>query len=329
MDRHRDLIYDRSLRHLTAPGILARVHAHALQLSHKALAPVGYFGVSKVFGLVNRLFPTGGDAVVTEGEFRFRFPADDYYWNRLLDAEYEYEPEIDRLLRGVSHLDFVFVDLGANFGYWSTRVAAALYGRRRLIAVEASATCCEVLRRNLQEYGLSDSAYHYAVADRSGLEVQLFGERHAGFSIDSTWAGASSAVAGTVLTISLDDLLREAGIDASVTPLVVKLDVEGVERQVLEGAPIAAAGPSLFLVEDATGPGRVSDAVRHAHEHLGMRLYVMDGLPLRRLEDLDKLLMIKRRQSRIQQRGLNLVASASPSWWDVLEVLEHGSEVSL
>lgn len=266
-----------------------------------------------------------GDMMVTEGEFRFRFPANDYYWTRLLDSKYEYEFEIDGFLRTMQDRAFVFVDLGANFGYWSARVAAGLYGRREVIAVEASSSSFEVLCQNLKSYKATASTFRYAVADRSGAEVMLFGDRHAGFSIDPHWRGASSRVADVVVTATLDDVLHEAGVDPSATPLVVKVDVEGAEKQVLCGATSTINGPSVFLMEDATQPGNVSDAIRYAHEHLGMRFYVRVGDSLRRLSDLYEIQDLKRRRSRVQQAGINLIATASAMWRNALDDLS-GSE---
>ncbi len=57
--------------------------------------------------------------MIVEGSWKFRYPSNDYYWNRLLDAGWHYEPEIDSVLRKFANLPFVFIDLGANFGFWS------------------------------------------------------------------------------------------------------------------------------------------------------------------------------------------------------------------
>jgi FkbM family methyltransferase len=320
-----NLVYDRETRALSAPDAATRRRVRLLQLTHRALQPVGHLGVSRVFALINTLLPTRADITIREGSWRFRFPADDYYWNRLLDPVWQYEPEIHAFLEAIRGLHHTFVDLGANFGYWSTRVAAGLYGARPLVAVEASSACFHVLRRNLECVGAEARALRYAVAERTGDEVPLFGVRHAGFSIDPSWAGRPAVVADTVPTITLDDALVEAGVEPAETPLVVKLDVEGAERAVLIGAPITVSGPSVFLMEDAAGPGRLSDAVEYAHHEAGMRLFALHGEAVpRRISGPDGVLRLKRRHGRLQRRGLNIAATGSPWWWEVLDRLGRG-----
>jgi FkbM family methyltransferase len=316
--------FDRGSRRLSASGRGLYVRTRLLQLVHRALRPAGYLGVSRVFRFITSLSPTDAETTVREGTFRFRFPAEDYYWNRLLDPDWTYEPEIDAFLRAVQDHPFAFVDLGANFGYWSARVAAGMYGRRQALAVEPSSVCQAVLLRNLA--GFEDArAFRYAVSDRSGDTVRLFGARHAGFSLDPTWPGASGVVADTVTTCTVDALLAECGIDPAVTPTVVKVDVEGVEKQALDGAAAAIAGESVFLIEDAAGSGRVSDAICHAHDHCGMSLYALDPSGWRPLVDLGDAGRAKRGKSRIRQEGTNFIATRSALWHEILRGVRHAT----
>jgi FkbM family methyltransferase len=313
------ILYDRTARRLDTPHRRARLHARALQAVHKGLKPVGYLGVSRLFTLVNRLAPAvDPETMVCEGAFRFSFPSDDYYWNRLLDSHWRYEPEIDGLLASIRTRPWLFVDLGANFGYWSARVVA-LYGPRRVIAVEPAAASHEVLARNVEPFGESVRKVRRAVWHRTGADVSLYGSRHPGLSLDPHWLGASPFAGERVETITLDDLLRESGEDPAVLPVVVKLDVEGVEAEVLAGGRETAAGKSLFLLEDASPAGQVGQAVRDACA-LGMRLYALDGAGrVRRLARPEEVLRLKGWRTRIQQTGLNLVVTGSALWWEILE----------
>jgi FkbM family methyltransferase len=316
------IIYDRVSRTLSASGPWLRARTRLLQLAHRGLRPAGYLGVSRVFRIISSLAPTDAETIIREGAFRFCFPADDYYWNRLLDANWTYEPEIDAFLRAVRNRPFVFVDLGANFGYWSARVAAGMYGPRQALAVEPSRACHAVLFRNLDGFE-NVRAVRYAVSDRSGDTVRLFGNRHAGFSLDPTWPGASGVAADTVTTRTIDNLLAECGIDPAVTPAVIKVDVEGVEKQALDGAAAAIAGESLFLIEDASGADRVSDAIRHAHDYFGMNLYALERSGWRALFDLDDATRTKRGKSQIRQEGTNFIATRSAHWHGILRGVTH------
>jgi FkbM family methyltransferase len=314
--------FDRGSGRIETASVSARTSARLMQVAHAALRPVGYLGISRVFAAIHALSPSRGDIVVLDDGVPFRFPVGDYYWSRLLDRRWRYEPELDGFFRSIRSQPWVFVDLGANYGYWSVRAAAGVYGTREVVAVEAASMCHDVLVRNLAPFGAGATALRRAVASRSGGSVPLYGRRHAGFSLDPRWSGASEEVVDTVSTITLDALLHEVGVRPAETPVVVKLDVEGMERQVLEGAADTAGGQALFLLEDATGAGQVADSVAFARDQLGMRLFVMDaGGSVGRLRSRQDILRHKPRRTRLQQTGLNLVATASPHWWSILEGL--------
>lgn len=318
-----NVIFDRRTGSLQAPDLRAVLHARLIQASHRALAPIGYLGVSRVHSLINRLSAPRTSTTIIDEAGAFTFPSGDYYWNRLLDVRWSYEPELDFLLQAMADVPYIFLDLGANFGFWSARVSSEAYGRHSVIAVEASKMCIEQLTRNIA--GRENVAVHHrAIDETSGQMLKLYGDRHAGFSIDPSWYGASRNSVNEVRTICIDDLVVNAGIDVGEIPLLVKLDVEGVELRALKGAHRIATGKSAFLVEDADF-GNVSDAVRFAHSELGMTLYhFADG----RFSEIDYagIEKVKSGQSRLQGTGLNLLATASPFWR--LKIEEIGSELA-
>jgi FkbM family methyltransferase len=311
------ITFDRTSRKLETRNLQSLLQARLMQLSHLALAPIGYLGVSRVHAAINRAMRPTSDTMILENGVRFSFPSNDYYWNRLLDASWQYEPEIHAFLRAASAVPFVFLDLGANFGYWSARVGSSLYQSHRSIAVEASATSFAILERNTRTLPQPVTIYHRAIDAVSGKKVFLYGERHAGFSIDQNWYGASSNKANEVETISIDDLLAAENIDPSEIPVLIKLDVEGVEARALAGAARTIGGQSAFLIEDAEKNG-VSEAVRHLHVDLGMSLFRFDRGSFREIGSLDEIKSLKARQSSLQAVGLNLVAASSPIWKSVI-----------
>jgi FkbM family methyltransferase len=307
------IVFDRTSRRLETHDLKSLLQARLMQLTHLALAPIGYLGISRVHAAINKAICPTSDTVILENGVRFSFPSNDYYWNRLLDANWQYEPEIDAFLRAASAVPFVFLDLGANFGYWSARVGSGLYGSHRSIAVEASATSLVVLERNTRALPQAVTIYHRAIDAVSGKRVFLYGERHAGFSIDKNWYGASSNKVNEVETISIDDLLAAENIDASGIPVLIKLDVEGVEARALAGAARTIGGQSAFLIEDAE-KNTVSEAVRHLHIDLGMSLFRFDRDSFHEIRSLDEIKSLKAHQSSLQGVGLNLVAASSPVW---------------
>ena len=306
------IVFDRMSRKLEYRIMMRRCQARLMQVSHLALLPIGYLGVSRVHAAINKAIRPTSDTLILENGNRFRFPSNDYYWNRLLDANWQYEPEIDAFLRAAGAVPFVF-DLGANFGYWSTRVGSGLYGSHRSIAVEPSAAALAVLGSNTHGLPQPVTIYHRAIDAVSGKKVFLYGERHAGLSIDENWFGASSNRVNEVETIAIDDLLAQEKIDANEIPVLIKLDVEGAEtRKGMAGATRTLAGQSAFLIEDAQ-KNAASEAVRHLHGDLGMSLFRFDRGSFHEIRDLDEIKGLKARQSSWQGVGLNLMAAASPS----------------
>lgn len=314
----REIVFDRRSRLLTTPDWRSRLAVRALQAVHRWLAPFRHYGISRVHGVVARLADPQSITVIKEGRWKFSFPSRDYYWNRLLDASWHYEPEVDSLLRSLSDVRFVFVDLGANFGYWSTRVGAGLYGSHRVIAVEPSEQCFTILTRNTA--GLPASLHRRAIDRRSGDKILLYGERHAGFSIKRDWHGASKQAVNEVECISIDDLLRAEGVDPADTPVLVKLDVEGVELRALVGAEQTINGPSLFVIEESGAPGR-GEALRHATENLGMTIFAVGDGQLTELVTAGDLAACKERHRRAGLSALNIVATKSPFWLGQLRSL--------
>ncbi len=320
-----DIVFNRLTRTLTVTDMRSAAQVRILQLTHRALAPLGYLGISRVHGAINAILRPQSDTMIVEGSWKFRYPSNDYYWNRLLDAGWHYEPEIDSVLRKFANLPFVFIDLGANFGFWSSRMAIGLYGQHNTVAVEASNHCLRILQRNIEGARWPVRVYHRAIDEVSARRLNLFGTRHAGLSIDESWYGASSTMANIVETISIDDLFANEGIDSVATPTIIKLDVEGVELRALKGAKNTIAGQSLWLIEDAE-KRTVSQAVRHAVDDLGMTLHLIESDKIRRVESLDEVYELKRRQTAIQATGLNLIATSSNYWLETIRGSSAESE---
>lgn len=145
------------------------------------------------------------------------------------------EPELHYLDSLLSE-DAVFMDVGANAGLYTLRAATLVGPKGRVVSVEPGRAALEMLRTNIAlnptlasrislfPVALSDvagSATLYHVAE--GYDPQAF----------SLFADGTAQAAETVETRTLDDLVRDLGL----TRLdLVKLDVEGAEALVLEGA---------------------------------------------------------------------------------------------
>jgi FkbM family methyltransferase len=164
---------------------------------------------------------------------RFAFPFGDGYWSLLFDRRYVYEGEIDRFLRSIASVDYAFIDGGANFGYWSVLISSQPYGGHPVVAIEASSANADRLARNAALNNGRFKVLHRAIGSKAGVPVWLSGAKHEAFRIGE----ASNGEAGeTVETIALDSLL-DLGLVLPGQPLVIKLDVEGMEIDAVKVQP--------------------------------------------------------------------------------------------
>jgi FkbM family methyltransferase len=170
--------------------------------------------------------------------------------------------DIDLLLaeldRGVATgRDIVFVDVGADIGTFSVTVGNHLGSRAqaRIIAFEPSSSSSEVLRRNIDENGLTavTEVRQRALGDGSTTTATLT------FDIDEPGCSGLDVSAlvvreGHVVQeqVEMSTLDAELADLPTLDMLVLKLDVEGFERAVLEGGvkSVARAKETLLLVED-------------------------------------------------------------------------------
>ena len=144
--------------------------------------------------------------------------------------------------------DDVFWDIGANVGYFTLVAATALAGRGQIVAFEPGKNAYARLTENISLNPYNNiKTYPLAVSDREG-EAVLHVSGDIADSSASLFAVAGDQAGQEVCrTIALDQFLAAEGLRA---PTLIKLDAEGAELAVLQGAQglIAQAAP-MFLME--------------------------------------------------------------------------------
>lgn len=149
---------------------------------------------------------------------------------------------ITRLLDQVD----VFVDIGANLGYYT---CLALQHGKRVVAVEPQQQNLRCLYRNIMANGFEERAevFPLALSAKPGL-LTLFGASGPSASLVKGWAGYSSDYKQTVPASTLDNVL---GVRFADMQLFIKVDVEGAEYEVMEGAraTMARARKPIWLLE--------------------------------------------------------------------------------
>ena len=149
----------------------------------------------------------------------------------LLDGAYE--PETVELLRGHLRPGDVFLDVGANEGFYSALAGMLVGSEGMVLAVEPQLACRDLLEINLRINGVTRARiYTNAMGGADGEPGSLF--RYApvntGLSSIVTHYHSTAGTEGFRF-VSLERILREAAI-AHVN--LAKIDVEGFEPEVVE-----------------------------------------------------------------------------------------------
>ena len=139
----------------------------------------------------------------------------------------------------------LFVDVGANIGSFSM-LASGVVGAKS-VAIEPVPSSFAALRRNIAVNGLEDMVEPLCVAagPRSG-RVRLSMDRGPeNAPVGESYPGASAEFP----MVSLDEVTENK------CPVLLKVDAEGAEREVLEGASESLRNPTLkaVLLEGASG----------------------------------------------------------------------------
>lgn len=151
---------------------------------------------------------------------------------------------VQRLLKE----DDVFWDIGANVGYFTLVAATALKSRGQIVAFEPGRNAYARLTENISLNGYGNiKTFPVAVTDREGEAVLHLAGDIADSSASLYPAGDTPARHEVCRTVALDHFLDAEGLRS---PDLIKLDAEGAELAVLQGARgLISATPPLFLME--------------------------------------------------------------------------------
>lgn len=302
----RPLAFDRGSGMLTGAGVLDRVAVMALQAGSVLTRPYGHRGYRLGCKAVANLVAERDIVVRLNGDADFAFPFCDGYWSRMLNRAYDYEEEIEAFLRSVSDVRYSFVDCGANFGYWSVLASSLPFGGQATLAIEASPENANRLARNARLNGNRFRWLNAAVGQKPGGFARITGARHEAFGTLALAANEPEAVP----IVSLDGLATDGLVDA-VLPLVIKLDVEGVEIEALAGAEGMLQRDCVVICEEH-GLDRTHGITRHLIDAFALRVFVFDPKLCRfmRLDGVKRLDRIKKHA----WVGYNVFATSSALW---------------
>jgi len=160
----------------------------------------------------------------------------------------EFEPGESAVIRALLRPGDFAVDVGANIGWFTLIMGAAVEPGGEVWALEPLPKAIEVLRRNLAlNETLPLKVLEVALGSTAGtLDLHLFAGLPHGHASASTLDREDYTTHSAELR-TLDDVLAEA----PRLPVFVKVDVEGSELEVLRGAErtIDSERPPIWMLE--------------------------------------------------------------------------------
>ncbi|MDE5455614.1 FkbM family methyltransferase [Bradyrhizobium sp. CSA112] len=302
----RVLTFDRGSGMLTGSSVIDRIAVLALQAGSVLTRPYGHRGYRLGCKLVATAVAERDITIKLNEDAAFAFPFCDGYWSRMLNPRYDYEEEIEAFLRNAADHRYSFIDCGANFGYWSVLASSRPCGRQQTLAIEASSENAKRLGTNALLNGERFRWLNAAIGGKSGGFARITGARHEAMETLALTQNEPDAVP----IVSLDSLAAEGLIDATM-PVVIKLDVEGVEIEALSGAKGLMQRDCVVICEEH-GSDRTHGITRHLATELSLSVFVFDPFRCRfiRLDGIERLDRIKKHA----WVGYNVSATSSALW---------------
>lgn len=162
-----------------------------------------------------------------------------------------WEPAVARAIQRHLPADGTLIDVGADIGYHSLKAATLLGPAGHVIAIEPNPTSLRLLRENIRASGATAIRVEPVACSNAEGTVELFaaGESNTGeSSLSRDNASGAGKIAGSyrVPARTLDAIVKETALSRVD---VIKLDVEGAEMLVLQGAPetLARNRPALVV----------------------------------------------------------------------------------
>jgi len=152
-----------------------------------------------------------------------------------------WNPEEYQAFRAATRAGNVVLDVGANIGAYTLLFGQWVGPSGRVFAFEPGAAARAGLLRHVVLNGLAGRVEVSALAASGSVGVSAFDE-HGASGVNALCA-TPTEFTSMVATTTLDQFCSERGI----APAVIKIDVEGAEFDVLEGARQTIANPALRL----------------------------------------------------------------------------------
>ena len=243
-------------------------------IGHRIGKPPGWQRVVWFFASPSKCRALPDICVIHDGAMFIAQPAVPLGWHVAFFGTYE--PEVREIFRTVLHPGGVAVDIGANVGWHSVLMAHLVGEHGRIFAAEANPSVRQRLVDNLKiNRFVHAEVIPFAIAETDGV-VNFFGPPadDAGSGDGYVVPASARDQQGTLRIESrrLDDILSKA----KITRLdLIKIDVEGQEWSVLQGAEnsVATFRPHIIFEYNADYASRGGGSPQLFAEYFRLHRY--------------------------------------------------------
>jgi len=219
----------------------------------------------RVNATVNRFFEVNGRAFTARTTCGFAVSGD------ALDLVQRYiylygvwEPNLTHWISGSLKPGDVFIDVGANIGYFSLLASRLVGHAGQVVAVEASPSIFRRLGHNLEQNRANNvRALNIAASETRG-ELRLFRAPTSNLGASSIFREEGFEDEGVVEARPLPEILTREEYERA---RMIKIDVEGAEQSVVGGLlPLLGSGRQdlEFVIEIGGGPREAPSAAESA-----------------------------------------------------------------
>jgi len=170
------------------------------------------------------------------------------FLQRELFVHHDFEPNIRREILRILKPNDVYIDIGANIGFYALQASKTVGENGKVYAFEPSPPTRAALLRNIELNAAKNiAAIDFALSDSQGTAKFFLNKANN--------SGASSLNqspdSGEVVEVSLTTYDQFADQEGLPTPSLIKIDVEGAEMKVLRGmkALLSRRAPPPIILE--------------------------------------------------------------------------------
>jgi len=166
-------------------------------------------------------------------DFKIYVRKNDFFIGAVIANTRNYEPYVTDEVRRLLKPGMVFIDIGANIGYFSL-LAAALVGRTgKVYAFEPNPDNCRMFEKSVEVNGFENiELFPYAVAEAGQtFNLDVGGTNSNGRIIDFS----PQAVPGQATPLSIEAVVLDEALPDLERVDVIKLDIEGAEPRAWQG----------------------------------------------------------------------------------------------